>query len=545
MVNATAGNDVLDGTLLQDIIDGLAGDDIIRGLDGEDTLSGGDGADRLEGGIGNDRLDGGAGVDLVSGGDGDDIFRLERPADIVAGDRYVGGTGQDVLLIAADGIDLTHAVIGADIEDLSSAYDPRLAREFGVRIGAAQLSGFTHISCPEITITTAGYADLRGAELYARVFNLEVGGIRLNLAGTFWGNEITGSAGADVVIGGDGQNMMEGGDGNDRLTGGAEQDTLDGGSGSDILSGGDYRDYLTGGLGADRLYGGAGDDFYYVDEAADYVVELADSGYDQVFSTANYRLRNGVERLELTGEGAINGVGNGLANVVVGNDAANILDGAGGADAMVGGAGNDIYIVDNVGDDVVESGPEEDLDIVRSSVSYSIAWDAHVESLVLTGARAARATGNFWDNRLVGNVAANVLLGDDGQDSLVGGGGNDVLDGGRLPDTLSGGEGADRFTFGFGYPTGRQLADVILDFSRGEGDLIDLRQIDADQNSVDINQAFRFVGTDAFSRRAGELRYEISGNSTWLEGDLDGNGDADFSVRLVGAHDLVATDFLL
>jgi len=56
---------------------------------------------------------------------------------------------------------------------------------------------------------------------------------------------------------------------------------------------------------------------------------------------------------------------------------------------------------------------------------------------------------------------------------------------------------------------------------------------------------FAFVGTAAFDGHAGELRYEeISGN-TYLYGDTNGDGAADFMIRLDGLHALVSADLTL
>ena len=41
---------------------------------------------------------------------------------------------------------------------------------------------------------------------------------------------------------------------------------------------------------------------------------------------------------------------------LIGNALDNVLNGMAGADTMTGGAGNDIYMVDNVGDVVIETG---------------------------------------------------------------------------------------------------------------------------------------------------------------------------------------------
>ena len=87
-------------------------------------------------------------------------------------------------------------------------------------------------------------------------------------------------------------------------------------------------------------------------------------------------------------------------------------------------------------------------------------------------------------------------------------------------------------------------ADAILDFSALDGDRIDLAAVDASRRA-DGDQAFDWIGDAAFSRQAGELRAEVQGDFTVIEGDRDGDGRADFAIRLDGRHTLAADDFLL
>ena len=85
---------------------------------------------------------------------------------------------------------------------------------------------------------------------------------------------------------------------------------------------------------------------------------------------------------------------------------------------------------------------------------------------------------------------------------------------------------------------------MVHDFSRAEGDRIDLRLVDAN-STRDYDQAFAFIGNAAFSGTAGELRYrQLSGN-TYVLGDTNGDGVADFWIRLDGLHSLNAGDFVL
>ena len=126
------------------------------------------------------------------------------------------------------------------------------------------------------------------------------------------------------------------------------------------------------------------------------------------------------------------------------------LAGGTGDDRMVGDIGNDLYLVDNVGDVVVEA-IGAGIDTVRSSINFTLG--AHQEALILTGS-ALSGTGNGLANLLIGNAADNALSGlgghdtlrgTDGQDTLSGGNGDDlfILNGGEVVIELAG-QGLDR-----------------------------------------------------------------------------------------------------
>jgi Ca2+-binding RTX toxin-like protein len=147
---------------------------------------------------------------------------------------------------------------------------------------------------------------------------------------------------------------------------------------------------------------------------------------------------------------------------------------------------------------------------------------------------------------LAGAKGADTVSGGDGADWLKGGGGRDVITGSEGADKLWGQAGADRFVFAEAGHIGEVGAgDVIKDFRSG-ADRIDLAGLDAD-TVVDGDQAFVFIGAEAFGGTAGELRFQVGreGARTLVEGDLDGDGVADFSLKLLGNHALSAADFAL
>jgi Ca2+-binding RTX toxin-like protein len=379
------------------------------------------------------------------------------------------------------------------------------------------------------------------------------------------GAQVTGGAGVDTLVS---IENLTGSSFADRLTGTDYANTLSGNAGDDRLTGGGGNDRLDGGAGLDKMFGGFGNDTYIVRDATDYAYEYAGEGIDTVQSTVSLTLRSNIENLTLDGSSSIWGRGNDLANVITGNDGSNKLygmdgddrllggggndriEGGAGIDRMYGGIGNDTYIVTDSTDYAYEYAGEG-IDLVLASVGCTLR--ANVDRLTLTGTNAINGTGNADANVLTGNGAANVLsglLGNDkifaggGDDALSGGDGADILDGGAGRDRFFGGEGSDRFMFDDGDFAGITTAtcDQIKDFSQADGDRIRLDAVDADSGAAG-DQAFGFIGSEAFSGTAGELRFEqISGN-TYVQGDTDGDGTADFWIRLDGLHALTSSDF--
>ncbi|HEX8233166.1 MAG TPA: hypothetical protein VF559_07470 [Caulobacteraceae bacterium] len=165
---------------------------------------------------------------------------------------------------------------------------------------------------------------------------------------------------------------------------------------------------------------------------------------------------------------------------------------------------------------------------------------------VLGGDGADIVVGFNGADLLKGFGGEDDLSGGEGKDTLAGGLGDDLLTGGRNADRLVGGDGADTFTFTSTLDSTAGLAnrDTIVDFSRAEEDEIDLGLTDAN-NTLAGNQAFAFIGTAAFGNVAGQLRYSVVEGNALLEGDINGDGTADFGVLLLKVTNLEAADFVL
>jgi serralysin len=149
--------------------------------------------------------------------------------------------------------------------------------------------------------------------------------------------------------------------------------------------------------------------------------------------------------------------------------------------------------------------------------------------------------GRNGNDFLDGNRGNDKLIGWNGNDVLLGNKGSDLLDGGPGKDSLRAGTGADRFVFdALGDSKVGAQRDTVLTFNHNERDKLDLRGIDAN-TTLGGNQAFDFIGNDPFSGTAGELRFA----GQILEGDVNGNGVADFQIRVANVNSLVIGDFLL
>jgi Ca2+-binding RTX toxin-like protein len=307
------------------------------------------------------------------------------------------------------------------------------------------------------------------------------------------------------------------------------------------------------------------------------VNENSGEGTDTVRTTlAAYALTANVEHLRFIGVGNFTGTGNELNNDITGgggNDTLSggdghdqlygnggddslyggvghdLLSGGSGADYMEGNDGNDAYIVDDIGDVVAEASGEG-VDIVYSNLaSYTLG--ANVENLQQNGSTNFTGTGNSLDNRIVSGGTDDTLSGGDGADelrsgagvdSLDGGDGDDLLVGGAGADTLTGGAGSDRFSIGY-FESGTGVdADRITDFQ--SGDLVDVSGWDANFFAAG-DPPFTWIGNAAFSSTAGELRTYFDGVDTWVQGDISGDGVADFEIRFDGSVTLAATDFVL
>jgi Ca2+-binding RTX toxin-like protein len=527
----------------------------LTGNEFDNRIIGNAGSNLLDGGIGNDRLEGLAGNDTYivdstgdavteAAGQGRDIiltsvsYALAATNEIevmtlmgaqalnLTGNGFgnvLNGNSGDNRLLGGDGNDVLDGGLGADWLDGGAGNDVYYFGSGDVVVEALDAGTDEMRTSSSDTIAAANVENLTGVLNTGQT--LRGNGLSNIIAGGDGADRMVGGAGNDVYLAGAGDNVIEKpGEGIDevrtalavysltadveRLTGtSAAGQKLTGNGLANLITGGAGNDRIDGGAGADQMFGWSGNDVYVVGELGDVVSEAFNSGIDEIRTslsdtTAPANVENITGLLD-TGQTLR---GNGLDNVIAGGA---------GADRMIGGAGHDLYLV-GAGDNVIESSAAG-VDEVRTAVAaYTLT--ANVEHL--TGTSAA-------EQALTGNALANVIIGGSGADRLTGGGGADVFRYQAVTESYS------------------AARDHILDFTPGT-DKIDLAWIDASR-ALAGDQAFTWIGSNAFSNVAGQLRAFQSGAQWIVEGDVNGDGYADLVIALTlqGPAPLGAGDFLL
>ena len=469
----------------------------------------------ITGNSGNNSLNGGAGVDTMAGGTGNDTYVVDNPGDVVT---EASGAGTDTVQASIDytlGANLENLVLTgvANIAATGNSLNNNLTGNSGDNsldggAGADTMAGgggndtYVIDNAGDVVVeaAAAGADTVQVGTSYTLGANLEnlllTGIASVSGTGNALGNAITGNSGDNTLDGGAGADTLIGAAGNDTfivdnssdivlenvgegadtvqasasyVLGANVEDLVLTGAGSiagtgnglnNIITGNSGANTLDGAGGADTMAGNGGDDTYVVDDAADVVTEAAAAGTDTVQASISYTLGANLENLVLTGSAALTGTGNGAANDITGNSGNNTLDGAAGADTMAGGAGDDTFIVDNVGDVVIESAGQGS-DTVQASVSFTIA--TNIENLTLTGS-AASGTGNALNNVITGNGSGNTLDGGAGGDTLAGGLGSDtyVVDDAGDVVTEAAGEGTDVVQASVSHTLGANVENLVL-----------------------------------------------------------------------------------
>jgi len=149
-------------------------------------------------------------------------------------------------------------------------------------------------------------------------------------------------------------------------------------------------------------------------------------------------------------------------------------------------------------------------------------------NVLLAPEQNSELIGRAGNDLLRGNTGNDALWGDQGQDRLSGAQGNDWLQGGQGSDRLSGGQGADFFAYQTRDASSR-WRDTITDFRGGQGDRLGITAV-LDGKDPFANPGWDYIGSKPFSDAPAELRF-ANGR---LLGDVDGDGQADLRIQLLG-----------
>jgi Ca2+-binding RTX toxin-like protein len=340
---------------------------------------------------------------------------------------------------------------------------------------------------------------------------------------------VAGSKAADTILGDGGNNVLRGNAGTDSLFGLAGNDSLIGGQGADRLEGDngvDLADYSSSGAGV-------------VVSLNDHVGRGGDAEGDTL-DTIEF-LTGSAKDDSLEGDSGSNNLGgSGGGDTLKGREGADSLFGGSGNDFLFGGAGADL-LDGGTGADFVEYGPSSAGVAVNLALGSGHGGDAQGDVIK----NVEKVIGSSFVDTLVGNEGSNELIGGFGNDTVDGAGGADILFGGRGVDRQTGGAAADAFGFTDTLESGVGAGhrDVIADFSRTQGDKLDLHLIDA-RLGTSQDQAFAFINGDGFTAE-GQVRFFVEGDHTVVEANTTGGSGAEMQVELSGNINLTAGDFLL
>ena len=443
-----AGNELdnhLIGNAGANVLFGLTGDDILEGLLGNDQYIVDSASDRIVDGIG-------GGNDIVFA---TTSYQLESGQEIEILTPYDTG--------ATDTLNLTGNEFAQIV--FGNAGDNRLNGGGGADRLRGMNGNDTYIvdSTDDVVIELAvgGLDQVLSSVTYALTVEVE----NLILTGTAAING-TGNDSANIIRGNEAANVLLGGTNNDLIEGGAGADTLDGGTGADTFF---YREAgHSAGSVVDTINGfETGLDKIDLRVAGATSVSISSSGG---ISTVTAQTPTGAMTIRVNGTIAASDIllstgsnqGTSGNDTLTGTSGDDVLDGGAGADTMSGGLGNDIYLVDNVGDVVIEAA-NAGTDTVRSSVTYTLV--ANVENLTLSGSSGISAYGNELANVLLGNSAANILDGGAGADTMSGGTGDDTYVVDNTADSVveADGAGNDTVHTSVSYSLAPAVENLVLD----------------------------------------------------------------------------------
>ena len=497
-IEGTTGNDILDGDGADDLIEGLAGNDFLGGHGGDDTLLGGDGDDTLVGDVGSDLSDAGSGNDIIVvdadgsdtalGGAGDD-FIIATTAGSTGLCRIDGGAGGDHIIVSEQAFLTDFILDGGDGNDHLEIQQAR-----STRVDLGEGNDWVYIQGGSNQIRLGGGHDLVQ-------FSSALGVIKVT----------------------------------DFAASGASSDSLSLGH---LLANASF-------LGWDKVTNPFAIDLVrVVQKAADTAVQVDFNFGSSPPNWITLAKLKGVQASQLTaanlsgydpgGEPVLNGVfdgtnkvdhllGGGGHDVMNGRGGNDLLDGQLGDDVLKGGDGNDELVDSLGGDDRLIGGDGNDsLDARRSTNSGSVNDDR----ITLDGGAGA---DQLFHSSLGPQDARVTVLGGAGDDTVaLGEAAQALVSGGVGADQIESATAATRIVYAAVADSTAAASDLLKSVSASY--LIDLSQIDANTGMAN-DQAFTLVG--ALTGAAGQLalRYDSVTDTTFIEGDVDGDGAADLVIR--------------
>lgn len=576
------GNDLLDGgtgsdwavydtapsAVMVDLNAGIAtggdGNDTLlsienaRGSASGDTLTGNTAANRLTGNAGDDTLTGGLGFDTLDGGAGNDWANYETAPSAVVVNLSTrsasGGHGTDAVngIENVKGSPYNDTLVGDTAPNFLNGLggNDRITGGAGDDIldgGAGNDWAMYEGATAGVIVNLAG-SSATGGHGTDVLWSFE------NVAGSAYGDTITGTTGPNTLVGNNGNDSISGGSGNDVIRGGGGNDSLDGGPDLDLASytgapaavvvnlesgaasGGHGSDTLVGfenaqgsaradtligdaganilqGMrGSDRLTGGGGNDYLDGGRGRDWAIYTAAPSavvVNLALSTATGGHASdtlaSIENVE----------GSAFGDTLTGSTAVNRLKGGSGDDRITGGWARDF----------IDGGPGNDWAVYEGGVGPVV---VNLTVGTASGAHGAdritaveNVSGSPYNDTLIGDAASNRLYGQGGNDRITGAGGNDLIDGGVGTDwavyqgapgavavdlaagTASGGHGADSLigmenAIGSAHAdtlAGNELANVLFG-KQGDDNLVGRGGNDLLGGGLGVDRADGGTGTD-------------------------------------------------
>jgi Ca2+-binding RTX toxin-like protein len=429
-----------------------------------------------------DIIDGRAGADTLRGGDGGDVFLF----GVGSGDDTIvensGGTGVDQLkLVGLNPSQVEFARQGTHlyVKILATGETLKVQEQFSASYGVELVLFADNTSWNRAQIQAAAV-----------------------IIGTAAGEEVYGTANAD---------MMDGRGGNDNLYGGSSGDTYfyGLGSGNDTITEWDSDS----GTDIIKLRGLNVSDIVFSRTVNELFVQINSSG--ETLKIANQFIgTNGIEQFTFADnttwdrsqiQSAAWFIGTVAAETINGSASADTIDGRGGNDQLNGNGGGDIYLYGaGSGNDIIsESDTNSGTDIVKlvglnaSGVSLSRVGNDLLIQIISTGEtlkianqyigtygieQLAFADETTWDRA---TIASNVwITGTTGNDTIGGSSANDVFFGGLGDDRFNSGAGSDTYVYRLGDGN-----DYINDESGSTTDVDVVRFTDLNASDLTFSRA--------------------------------------------------------